>query len=208
MITSVAFALHAANALHISSYSALHTPSSSALRASSSSVAAVPRRHALACGGGAVLATVFGAPFPAAAAAAAAEAPRDWGLVDGKDSVTYLPDTRKLLRHMEFCVAQPRGGELTAVMNKNMKREMAEYFADYAVAKAGKTPALSDVRTDISLLSTHYTQYGFETPPPAPILERLTGDFKKIRKALDASEARAAGAAAQGEAVAARGSAA
>ena len=129
---------------------------------------------------------------PAAAPAAAPAAgntpssiPVDWGMATGPDATTYIPDSLKLLKHIEYVIQQKEGAPYIVEVNKNMKRECAEYFADYAVAKSGKQPKINDLRSMVSLLATQYTQYGFQRPIPAQVRDKLLIDIPKIRAALN-----------------------
>ena len=110
--------------------------------------------------------------------------PVDWGMTTGPDAMTYIPDSLKLLKHIEYVIQQKEGARYIVEVNKNMKRECAEYYADYAVAKSGKQPKINDLRSMVSLLATQYTQYGFQRPIPAQVRDKLLIDIPKIRAAL------------------------
>ena len=125
------------------------------------------------------------APYDAPAAGNAPSGiPVDWGLAAGPDAMTYIPDSLKLLKHIEYAIKQKEDAPYIVEVNKNMKRECAEYFADYAVAKSGKQPKINDLRSMVSLLATQYTQYGFQRPIPAQVRDKLLIDIPKIRAAL------------------------
>ena len=110
--------------------------------------------------------------------------PKDWGLLNGKGGSTYLADSLKLLSHMEYTVKQDANAPFLTEVNKNMKRECAEYYADYATSKSGRAPRINDIRSDVSLLSTQFTQYGFQRPISAPVRDKLLASIADIRRDL------------------------
>ena len=91
---------------------------------------------------------------------------------------------------MEYCPKIPASEPQIELIAANSKKEMGEFFADYRTT-TGSLPDINDIRTDISMLSNHYTQggaKGLSYPVPQDLKERLVGDFSEIRKALDGVE--------------------
>eukprot|EP00614_Pseudopedinella_elastica_P004341 CAMPEP_0172599722 /NCGR_PEP_ID=MMETSP1068-20121228/19839_1 /TAXON_ID=35684 /ORGANISM="Pseudopedinella elastica, Strain CCMP716" /LENGTH=248 /DNA_ID=CAMNT_0013400073 /DNA_START=151 /DNA_END=897 /DNA_ORIENTATION=+ len=143
------------------------------------------RRNFLSIG----TAAAFGPAFAIGTAAAAEPPPTDWGLSSGG----YIENALIVLRHMRFCANQEKGDPSMDLYNKNMKKEMTD-FNSFFLANTKGGPAINDLRSDVSILATHYTNAGFSSPLKPDQKEKLLASISSSEKIiLVAKEALAAG---------------
>lgn len=116
-------------------------------------------------------------------AADVVEAPRDWGLA-GKD---YATESLKVIGHMRYCINQEKGAPNMELYNKNMKKEMTD-FSSFYLANTKKGPGINDLRTDVSILATFYTNAGFTNPVKPDMRDKLLSSLKDIEDLIVASQ--------------------
>lgn len=114
----------------------------------------------------------------------AASTPNDWGLV----KKNYNVDAEKILRHMKYCVEQttPEESPGMDLINQNCKKELTEFNSIYLSGKAGGVGS-NNLRTDISLLITHYAQSGFKRALKPELKERLLRSIAKTSSLLSST---------------------
>eukprot|EP00613_Pedinella_sp_CCMP2098_P008978 CAMPEP_0171654666 /NCGR_PEP_ID=MMETSP0990-20121206/40372_1 /TAXON_ID=483369 /ORGANISM="non described non described, Strain CCMP2098" /LENGTH=148 /DNA_ID=CAMNT_0012234493 /DNA_START=293 /DNA_END=739 /DNA_ORIENTATION=+ len=84
------------------------------------------------------------------------------------------------------------------IWNKNMKKEITD-FSSFYLSQKNSGPGINAIRTDVSLLATHYTNSGFAYPVKPDMQQRLLGSLKDVEDLLVKSQAAVASAPEQSE---------